>query len=232
MKTEFVSTVSHDLRSPLTSILGYAQMLKTVGTLNDKQQMFVERIMRGANQITELISDLLDIGKIEAGLDMEMVPYDLAAMTGDTVEQFKGQATDKNQKLMYHSPTVPAPVLGNELRLRQVISNLVGNAIKYTPTGGEISATVQVENSTVLLSVQDNGIGIPPADLPYIFDQFYRVKTDETADIQGTGLGLSICKSIVEKHQGHIWVESEPGKGSIFRVSLPRLAQAAMLDSH
>jgi two-component system NtrC family sensor kinase len=232
MKTEFVSTVSHDLRSPLTSILGYAQMLKTVGTLNDKQQMFVERIMRGANQITELISDLLDIGKIEAGLDMEMVPYDLAAMTGDTVEQFKGQATDKNQKLMYHSPTVPAPVLGNELRLRQVISNLVGNAIKYTPTGGEISATVQVENSTVLLSVQDNGIGIPPADLPYIFDQFYRVKTDETADIQGTGLGLSICKSIVEKHQGYIWVESEPGKGSIFRVSLPRLAQAAMLNSH
>jgi signal transduction histidine kinase len=112
------------------------------------------------------------------------------------------------------------------LRLRQVISNLIGNAIKYTPAGGEIDAAVQVKDSTTLLSIEDNGIGIPPADLPYIFDKFYRVGTDETADIQGTGLGLAICKSVVEKHGGHIWAESELGKGSIFRVSLPRLARA------
>jgi len=231
MKTEFVSTVSHDLRSPLTSILGYAKILKTAGPLNERQQMFVERIMRGANQITELISDLLDIGKIEAGLDLEMAPHDLAVMAGNVIEQFKGQAADKGQKLAYHRPAEPAPVLGNELRLCQVISNLVGNAIKYTPAGGEINATVQLEDGMVLLSVQDDGIGIPPADLPYIFDKFYRVQNEDTADIQGTGLGLSICKSVVEKHQGHIWAESEHGKGSIFCVSLPRLAPADLPDN-
>ncbi len=225
MKTEFVSTVSHDLRSPLTSILGYAQMLKAVGPLNDKQQTFVERITRGVNQVTELIDDLLDIGKIEAGLDMEMEPCDLTAMARDVVEELRGMAANKKQELVYRGLAETTPTLGNDLRLRQVISNLVGNAIKYTPEGGQINVTVRLEDSTVLLSVEDNGIGIPPADLPYIFDKFYRVESEETADIQGTGLGLSICKSVVEKHGGRIWAESVPGKGSVFHVGLPLLAQ-------
>jgi signal transduction histidine kinase/DNA-binding response OmpR family regulator len=226
MKTEFVSTVSHDLRSPLTSILGYAQMLKTIGPLNQNQQMFVERIGRGVNQITELIDDLLDIGKIEAGLDMEMIPCDVAAMTEDVVEQLKGMAAGKSQNLAYHNQSGTALVLGNDLRLRQVISNLIGNAVKYTPEGGEINVTTRSENSTLLFSVVDNGIGIPPADLPYIFDKFYRVESDETAEIQGTGLGLSISKSVVEKHGGRIWVESALGKGSIFHVGLPLFEEA------
>jgi two-component system phosphate regulon sensor histidine kinase PhoR len=231
MKTEFVSTVSHDLRSPLTSILGYAQMLNAIGPLNDRQQMFVERIRRGVNQITELISDLLDIGKIEAGLDMEMAPCDMAAMAKDVVEQLKGQTADKRQQIVCHRPDQPAQVMGNDVRLRQVIGNLVGNAVKYTPEGGEINVTVRPENGTMLLSVADNGFGIHPADVPYIFDKFYRVQTDETADIQGTGLGLSICKSVVEKHEGRIWAESMPGEGSIFYVSLPLLAQPGLPDS-
>jgi signal transduction histidine kinase len=116
-------------------------------------------------------------------------------------------------------------VLGNELRLRQVISNLIGNAIKYTPEDGEIRLQISQEDGTVLLSVADNGIGIPPADLPYIFDKFYRVESDETADIQGTGLGLSICKSVVEQHGGQIWAESEHGCGSVFYVALPAIKQ-------
>jgi len=226
MKTEFVSTVSHDLRSPLTSILGYAQMLKAVGPLNEKQEMFVERISRGVTHITELINDLLDIGKIEAGLDMEMAPCDVSAMARAVVEELEGMAADKHQELTYQAPEGPTPTLGNELRLRQVIGNLVGNAIKYTPEGGHIHVSVQLENDTILISVEDDGIGIPPADLPYIFDKFYRVESEETADIQGTGLGLSICKSVVEKHGGRIWAESVLGKGSIFHVGLPLLAQA------
>ncbi len=226
MKTEFVSTVSHDLRSPLTTMMGYLHMLSAVGPLSDKQQEFAARIARGADQMTELINDLLDIGKIEAGLEMELGACDLGVMAQDMVEQLKGQAADKSHKLVYHGPAQPAMVLGDKLRLRQVISNLLGNAIKYTPTGGEIGATVQVKDSIALLSIEDNGIGIPPADLPYIFDKFYRVETKETADIHGTGLGLAICKSVVEKHGGRIWAESEPGKGSIFRVALPRLGQA------
>jgi two-component system phosphate regulon sensor histidine kinase PhoR len=227
MKTEFVSTVSHDLRSPLTSILGYAQMLKAVGPLNKKQEMFIERIMRGVNQITELISDLLDIGKIEAGLDMELVPCDVSALTGEVIVQLHDAAIRKSQKLVFNRPPDEALVLGNDLRLRQVIGNLVGNAIKYTPEEGEVNLAVRLEDSTVLLSVEDNGIGIPPGDLPYIFDKFYRVESDETADIQGTGLGLSICKSVVEKHGGRIWAESILREGSIFYVALPALAQPA-----
>ena len=205
---------------------GYVHMLGAVGPLTDRQQEFVARIVRGADQMAELINDLLDIGKIEAGLEMELGACDLGAMAQDTIEQFKGQAVGKNHKLVYRGPAQPAMVLGDKLRLRQVISNLLGNAIKYTPAGGEIGATVQVKDSIALLSIEDNGIGIPPADLPYIFDKFYRVETKETADIQGTGLGLAICKSVVEKHGGRIWAESEPGKGSIFRVALPRLGQA------
>jgi signal transduction histidine kinase len=142
------------------------------------------------------------------------------------IEQLKGQAAGKSHKLVYQGPAQPAMVLGDKLRLRQVINNLISNAIKYTPAGGEIGATVQVKDGLALLSVEDNGIGIPPADLPYIFDKFYRVEAQETADIQGTGLGLAICKSVVEKHGGRIWAESERGKGSIFRVALPRLARS------
>jgi two-component system NtrC family sensor kinase len=231
MKTDFVSTVSHDLRSPLTSIMGYAQMLKAVGPLNDKQGNFIERIMRGVNQITELINDLLDIGRIEAGVDMDMERCDVAAITEAVVEQLKVTATKKDQNLFFHGPVEKASVEGDDLRLQQVVGNLVGNAIKYTPEGGEIGVKVQLEDSTVLLRVEDDGMGIPPADLPYIFDKFYRVESDETADIHGTGLGLSICKSVVEKHGGRIWAESMPGTGSIFYVALPILTQPEVLDS-
>lgn len=223
MKTEFVSTVSHDLRSPLTSIQGYAQMLGSVGPLNERQEIFIERIVRGVGQITELISDLLDIGRIEAGLDMEMVPCDIAAMAEGVTNQLKSAANGKGQELVFHDPPGKAVVLANDLRLRQVISNLAGNAIKYTPEGGEIHLRIRLEDSTVLVSVEDNGIGIPPGDLPYIFGKFYRVESDETADIQGTGLGLAICKSVIEKHGGRIWAESVLGKGSIFYVGLPAL---------
>lgn len=230
MKTEFVSTVSHDLRSPLTSILGYAQMLKAIGPLDERQETFVERIIAGVNQITELISDLLDIGRIEAGLDMEMVPCDIAAMAEEVTQQFQDAADQKHQSLTCQPSAEPAVVLGNDLRLRQVINNLVSNAIKYTPEEGEIRLTVRQEDGTTLLSVEDTGIGIPPGDLPFIFDKFYRVESDETADIQGTGLGLSICKSIVEKHGGRIWADSVPGQGSTFYVALPALPQVEALD--
>jgi two-component system NtrC family sensor kinase len=221
MKSEFVSTVSHDLRSPLTSILGYAHMLKSVGPLNERQEMFIERITRGVNQITELINDLLDIGRIEAGMDMDMAPCDVALMLEAMAEQFEDMAAHKNQRLVFQSTPEAIRVRGNDLRLRQVISNLVSNAIKYTPEGGKIHLSVEQQDSTVLLRVKDNGLGIPASDLPYIFDKFYRVDSDETVDIQGTGLGLSICKSIIERHSGRIWAESAHGQGSTFYVALP-----------
>jgi signal transduction histidine kinase len=144
-------------------------------------------------------------------------------MASEVIEQFEDTACRKRQELVYLGPTEAAMLLGNDLRLKQVIANLVSNAIKYTGEEGKIQLAVRLEDSSVLLRVEDNGIGIPASDLPYIFDKFYRVESDETVDIQGTGLGLSISKSVIEKHGGRIWVESAVGRGSTFHVALPAL---------
>jgi len=221
MKSEFVSTVSHDLRSPLTSVKGFADLLPVVGPLNEQQQDFLGKIQRGVGTITELISDLLDLGRIEAGVNLEMERCDLGPIVEKAMTSLHSQANLKKQSLQWHIASVLPLVLGNSLRLDQAVSNLVSNAIKYTPEGGQISVSVTSEDGQMVITVEDNGIGIPPTDLPYIFDKFYRVHTKETEDIVGSGLGLSIVKSIVEKHQGRIWVRSQVGAGSTFTFVLP-----------
>ena len=221
MKSEFVSTVSHDLRSPLTSVKGFADLLPVAGPLNEQQQDFLGKIQRGVGTITELISDLLDLGRIEAGVNLEMERCDLGLIVEKAMTSLDSQANLKKQSLHWHiAPGLP-PVLGNPLRLGQAVSNLVGNATKYTPEGGQISVSVTKKDGQIVLTVEDNGFGIPSADLPYVFDKFYRVHAKETEDIVGSGLGLSIVKSIVEKHQGRIWVRSQAGMGSTFTFVLP-----------
>jgi two-component system NtrC family sensor kinase len=222
MKSEFVSTVSHDLRSPLTTIKGFAHLLPKAGPLTPQQQEFSARISKGVENITELIEDLLDIGKIEAGVDLEMDVCQLDAIINNVVEDLRSQAEAKRQRLdVALSPQLP-PVLGNDLRLGQVVANLVSNAIKYTPDGGVISIQANNSNDQIVVSVQDTGFGIPPADQPYVFDKFYRVQNEETDGISGTGLGLAIVKSVIERHNGRVWVESEPGVGSTFTFILPK----------
>jgi len=221
MKSEFVSTVSHDLRSPLTSIKGFADLLPVAGPLNEQQRNFLGKIQRGVETITELISDLLDLGRIEAMVNLEMERCDLGPIVEKAIESLNSHASLKKQSLRWHiAPNLP-PVLGNPLRLGQAVSNLVSNAVKYTPEGGRISVSATSESGQLVVTVEDNGIGIPPADLPYIFDKFYRAQSKETEDIVGSGLGLSIVKSIVEKHQGRIWVHSQGGMGSTFTFVLP-----------
>ena len=227
MKSEFVSTVSHDLRSPLTSIKGFADLLPMVGPLNEQQQSFLAKIQRGVETITELISDLLDLGRIEAGMNLEMERCALGPIVENVVEGLRDRADSKKQSLQLHvAPDLPL-VLGNPLRLGQAVSNLVGNAVKYTSNGGQITVSVTAEDGQVVVTVEDNGFGIPSADLPYIFDKFYRVQAKETEGITGSGLGLSIVKSIVEKHQGRVWVRSQMGEGSTFNFVLPAATEAA-----
>lgn len=221
LKSEFVSTVSHDLRSPLTAVKGFADLLPIVGPLNEKQQDFLVRVRRGVATITELITDLLDLGRIEAGVDLEMEPCDVGAIVEKEMESLQSQASLKKHALQEHIASDLPLVLGNPLRLGQAVSNLVNNAIKYTPEGGQIVVSVTTKNTQVAVEVKDNGIGIPATDSPFIFDKFYRVQTKETEDIVGSGLGLSIVKSIIEKHQGHIWVDSQEGVGSTFTFVLP-----------
>jgi two-component system NtrC family sensor kinase len=221
MKSDFVSTVSHDLRSPLTSIKAYAQMLTMAGELNEKQELFATRIGNSVDRISALITDLLDISKIEAGIDEQVKVVDLTGLASEVVAELQSQADRKHQQLVYHGPGCEMPVSGNEIRLKQVIQNLVNNAIKYTPDGGQISVIAQHYEKQALLEVEDNGLGIPPAAVPFVFDKFFRVKDADRSEIEGTGLGLAICKSIIEKYGGRIWVQSQHHQGSTFAFTLP-----------
>lgn len=221
MKSEFVSTVSHDLRSPMTSIRGFADLLPAVGPLNEQQVQFLDKIRRGIETVTEMITDLLDLGHIEAEVRMDMETCDVGDIVEKAVAVQQSHAELKKQTLeMQIAPDLPS-VLGNPVRLGQVVSNLVSNSVKYTPEGGHVSVAATVEGGQVAVTVEDDGIGIPQDDLPHIFDKFYRVDEPETEGIIGSGLGLSIVKTIVEKHQGRVWVSSQEGEGSSFTIVLP-----------
>jgi two-component system NtrC family sensor kinase len=220
IKSDFVSTVSHDLRSPLTAILGYVELIDRAGPVNEQQREFIRRVQFSVNNITALINDLLDLGRIEAGFDARKEIIPLAAIINYAVEGLRSRLVERKQELnLQVAGDLPA-VLGNPVRLRQLVGNLLNNAIKYTPVDGKISLSANAEAGQIILQVSDNGPGIPPADQPYIFDKFYRA-SNVPADVPGTGLGLAIVKSIVENHQGRIWVESTLGQGSRFTVVFP-----------
>jgi two-component system phosphate regulon sensor histidine kinase PhoR len=221
MKSEFVSTVSHDLRSPLTSIKGFADLLPVVGSLNEQQTYFLQKIRNGVETVTEMVSDLLDLGRIEAEVRMEMETCDVNAIIEKAVAGQVNHAELKMQALQMHTEPDMPPVLGNPLRLGQAISNLVSNSIKYTPEGGHISVSSTREDGQIFVRVEDDGIGIAQEDVGHVFDKFYRVDRPETAGIVGSGLGLSIVRTIIEKHRGRIWVDSELGAGTTFTIVLP-----------
>ncbi len=221
IKSDFVTTVSHDLRSPLTAILGYIELLRRTGPLNESQQQFADRITGSVSSISKLIEELLELGKIEAGFDEDREVVFLAPIIYQAVEAVSHQAQSKQLRIEIDVPEddVP-PLLGHSLRLRQVVANLVENALKYTPEGGWMRISLENNKGLLLLRVTDSGIGIPKKDQPYIFDKFYR--TDEAVDnYPGTGLGLSIVKSVVEAHGGRVWVNSQVGIGTTFSVMLP-----------
>jgi len=223
VKSELVTAVSHDLRTPLTTAQGYLDLLSRAGPLNKRQQDYILHARQSLETITELIVNLLDVDRLEAGLDLEMIPCDLVQVINRAVEDFQLLAEEHEQDLRWEPPKELPLVQGNPYRLRQVMNNLLSNVIKYTREGGWIAVNAAEEEEHVVVHVADNGIGIPPDQLPYIFDRFYRVKSDETANIPGTGLGLMIVKTVIEKHNGRVWVESKPGAGSVFSFILPTL---------
>lgn len=220
MKNDFVNTVSHDLKNPISTILLSANLMDKVGTLNERQLDLQGRVTETANYMNELVSDLLDLGKIEAGFDMEIALFDVVQVVQSVLLAIQPNIERKNHQLFADlSPELL--ILGNKNRIRQVLTNIIGNAVKYTPEGGTIWVTVEAEPTQAVIQVQDDGIGIPATDLPYIFDKFYRVRNENTKNIKGTGLGLAITKSIVEANNGRIWAESIPGKGTTFTVTFP-----------
>ncbi|HMD89385.1 MAG TPA: ATP-binding protein [Anaerolineaceae bacterium] len=220
IKSDFVSTVSHDLRSPLTAIMGYVELIERAGPINDLQRDFVRRVQVSVQNITTLVDDLLNLGRIEAGFDARKESINLGQLIYYSAEGFKKQLTDNGHHLQLELPNTFPPIFANPVQFRQMIDNLLDNAIKYTAPGGTITIHGTVEQNQIILQFIDSGIGIPALDLPYIFDKFYRA-SNVNSDVTGTGLGLAIVKSIVESHDGRIWVDSTLGQGTTFTVVLP-----------
>ncbi|MBN1148605.1 MAG: PAS domain-containing protein [Anaerolineales bacterium] len=221
LKSEFVSTVSHDLRSPLTLMRGYATMLEMVGQLNEQQTNYVRKIVIGVESMSRLVNNLLDLGRIEAGigLQLEMIPVH------DVIERVVGalqlQASQKRVQLTTEIPKETIPLIqADQALLQQALHNLIENAIKYTKPGGKVHIRVQAQPIGMVFAVIDNGIGISPVDQPRLFEKFYR-GAQQAKDQHGTGLGLAIVKSIAERHGGRVWAESQLGKGSTFYLAIP-----------
>jgi two-component system, OmpR family, phosphate regulon sensor histidine kinase PhoR len=224
IRKDFVANVSHELRTPLTAIQGFAETLLT-GALEDKNnnRRFVEIIGNHAARLARLSNDLLRLSQIEAGkLNADFQPVDLKLLVDGGVETARPAAAQK--KLTVTSPNLPSNlprVRGDANLLRDVLRNLLDNAIQYTPPGGRVQVTAAVDGGFAVVTVSDTGIGIPQSDQPRIFERFYRVDAARSREVGGTGLGLSIAKHVVEAHGGKIWVESTVGSGSTFRFSVP-----------
>ena len=218
-KSEFVTTVSHDLRSPLTSIVGFTELLPAAGPLNEKQQEFVRYAIEATENMRRLIDDLLDLAKIESGISPAHIPCDLYEIANRVVLEFQGIAVSKDIELSLLKRGEMMKAMGDPGQLERALANLVGNALKYTPAGGQARVGLQSSNGTLYIAVIDNGLGIPEKDIPHIFDKFYRVQEDRGQE--GSGLGLAMVKSIIKAHDGTISVRSERDKGSVFTVTLP-----------
>ena len=223
LKSTFISVISHELKTPVSLIKGYA------GTLRREDARWDEATVRESlavieeesDRLNELIDNLLDASRLQAGaLPLSMGDVALDDLARSTVNKFRSQA--KKHQFVVDFPADFPVVEGDEARLEQVLSNLLTNAIKYSPEGGTIQVNGRVASDVVLVTVIDQGIGIAPAEQTRVFDAFYRVDDAPTRRTQGTGLGLYLAKAVVEAHGGHIWVESEPGRGAAFSFSLPR----------
>lgn len=222
IKSDFVSTVSHDLRSPLTLIRGYTTMLEMVGPLNDQQISYVRKIILGVDNMGHLVNNLLDLGRIEQGIGLKIARVVAVDMVENVINSLQPQAVQKDIQLKNNVQVNKSVILdADPALLQQALYNLVENAIKYTAVGGKVEVRVQVMPKTIIYEVHDTGMGIAPLDLPHMFEKFYRSGRRESYRQRGTGLGLAIVKSIIERHGGSVRVESTLGKGSTFSFEVP-----------
>jgi signal transduction histidine kinase len=228
VKSNFLATVSHELRTPLTSVIGYSEMLLEgiAGPLNDEQREYVRTVMEKGDQLLQLITGILDISRMEAGqMKFEKLPFDLAEIVSVALSTIAPHARQKKLNLSCDLPDDLPRLLGDRDKIRQVLLNLMGNAVKFTPEGGSISilATPFVDGpaSVVRVGVRDTGIGVAPEHQQRVFDPFFQVDNSSTREYGGTGLGLNIVRRFIEAHTGRVWVESEPGKGAAFYFTLP-----------
>lgn len=231
MKSEFMANMSHELRTPLHTVIGFSELLaeQVKGPLNTDQKRFVNHIHKDAQHLLALINEILDLSKIEAGkLLLNREVLELGCVINDALSSFRPGFASKSIEVSVHI-SGPVHVEGDQIRTRQILVNLLSNALKFTAAGGRVCVDADLEpvDGFVRISVSDTGIGIPPAQHEAIFDKFHQIEPAMSGIREGTGLGLAITKRLVQAHGGRIWLESEPGRGSRFTFTLP-LGRAAL----
>jgi signal transduction histidine kinase len=226
-KSEFLASMSHELRTPLNAIIGFSEVLREryFGELNEKQAEYIVDIVDSGKHLLSLINDILDLSKIEAGkMDLDVSEVKIADLLQNSLVMIKEKALAHNLSLDLDiaENINGTKIKGDERRLKQVMFNLLSNSAKFTPDGGEIRVAAKKEGETLIISVSDNGIGMTPQEQKRLFEAFYQASGGIKGKTPGTGLGLAITRSIVEKHGGKIWMESEgTNKGSKFTFTLP-----------
>ncbi|MCY8473431.1 two-component system histidine kinase PnpS [Bacillus halotolerans] len=227
MRKDFVANVSHELKTPITSIKGFTETLLD-GAMEDKEALseFLSIILKESKRLQSLVQDLLDLSKIEQqNFTLSIETFDAAKMLADIETLLKHKATERGISLQLNVPKDPLYVAGDPHRLKQVFLNLVNNALTYTPEKGSVAINVKPGETEIQIEVSDTGIGIQKEEIPRIFERFYRVDKDRSRNSGGTGLGLAIVKHLIEAHEGKIDVTSEPGRGTVFTVTLKRAAE-------
>jgi PAS domain S-box-containing protein len=224
MKDEFIATVSHELRTPLTALKGSLGLLAggALGAVPPNQAELLKIALQNTDRLIRMVSDILTLSRMEVGkVKIKPNPHDLNRLAGDVVQELEAVRLERKLTLVTtFAPDLPLIEADGE-QIRQVITNLLGNAYKYTPEGGRVEVRTSWTGSEVRLTVQDNGPGIPRDQLERIFDRFTRATSEASRRASGTGLGLAIAKAIVTEHHGRIWAESAPGQGATFQVALP-----------
>jgi signal transduction histidine kinase len=223
LKSEFLASTSHELRTPLSAIIGFSTLLEEekVGTLTQRQRDFLKHISQAANHLLAVINDILDLSRIEAGhLELHEESFRFCEVLTEVLATIRPLVRAKNINFSIGNGTGEL-VYADRLRLKQILYNLLNNAIKFTPDYGDVSVECLREQDSVLISVTDNGIGVPPEEQQAIFEKFHQAAQPLGVRREGTGLGLAITRQLVERHGGKIWIESVPGSMTRFRFRLP-----------
>jgi signal transduction histidine kinase len=222
----FIADASHELRTPITALRNFIDLMQ--GAAANDAAARAEFLAESQKQLTRLewiTSNLLDLSRLEAGIaSFDLAPHDIRELTNEVVNAFRPRAQEKGVQLIIELPATPREVQCDRARLGMALSNLIDNALKFTPSGGRVAVSAEFEGSVVRWSVQDSGPGIDPADQPHIFERFYRGAHPGRPGVDGSGLGLAIVQSIVQAHRGRVQVRSQPGQGSRFVIELPLAA--------
>ncbi len=225
MRSDFISIASHELRTPLTVVAGYLSLLIAgkVGKLQEQQSNFIKQIYDDTQSLSSLVEDLLDVSRLDSGkFRLHKSAMSLYDICKKTIDSLTDKAIERNIGIVYTADKVIPPFHGDKAKVRQVLTNVIDNAIKYTNPGGKIRVGLKVSETQFIVTVSDNGYGIEKKDLPHIFERFYRSENKLLDRVTGAGLGLYISKTIIEMHEGSIRVDSTFEKGTTFTISLPR----------